>query len=324
MNFFASFLAWMREHGVKTLRICVGIVYFWFGALKFAPDASIDTYVPADTIRALSLGLLDNGQATIVLAVWECFIGYCLIAAVLIRPALILLFAHLAVMFMPALIWPHQVWQEGKFPYGLTLKGQYIVKNLVFIASALMLVARVKRTPLQPGASAPIRLLHAADARLVGWVERHGLLVIRIGLGVVYFWFGFLKYFHDVSPAEELAAKTVERITFGLMPPPIGLPTLATWEVLIGVGLLAGFWPRTILLLICVHLIGTFTPMIFFPGEVWSSFPFGLTLEGKYIVRNLVLYGAALMIGSDLAGRKRAAAGRVPSAAQSVEADRSA
>lgn len=305
---YASFLTWMREHGVKTLRICVGIVYFWFGALKFAPEAAIETYLPAATVRGLSLNLLDNHQALIVLAVWECFIGYCLMTKVLIRPALVLLLAHLGIMFLPAVLWPGQIWQEGKFPYGLTLKGQYVVKNLVFISSALLLVARIPR-PASQTSLGPLRALHRADAALAGWVDRHGLLIVRIGLGVVYFWFGILKYFPDVSPAEQLAAKTVEKITLGLMPPAVGLPTLATWEVLIGIGLLAGFWLRPILLLICVHLIGTFTPLFFYPDEVWTTFPFALTLEGKYIVRNLVLYGAALMIGAELTAKRRALAG---------------
>jgi hypothetical protein len=59
-------------------------------------------------------------------------------------------------------------------------------------------------------------------------------------------------------------------------------------------------------------LIGTFTPMFFYPDEIWTSFPFMLTLEGKYIVRNLVLYGAALMIGASLAAKRREASAEAP------------
>jgi uncharacterized membrane protein YkgB len=301
--------AWMKDHGVKTLRICVGLVYFWFGALKFAPDFSTeDSYLPGATIRVLSLGLLDNGQGIHVLAIWECFIGYCLVTAVLVRPALMLLLAHLTIMFIPAIAWPQQVWRV--FPYGLTLKGQYIVKNLVFIASALMLVAKLERRPTPAPATPVGRLCRAFDDRLTAWVRRHGLLCVRIGMGVVYLWFGALKYFPGVSPAEQLAAKTVEQITLGLIPPSIGLPVLATWECFIGAGLLAGLFSRTILVLICAHLIGTFTPLFFFPEEIWTTFPFGLSLEGKYIVRNLVLYGAALMIGAELSSRRQGPAGR--------------
>lgn len=290
---FSAATGWMRDHGPKTLRIAVGVVYLWFGALKFYPDgATLDSYLPGETMHALSFGLLDNAEGVRVLAFWECFIGFCLMTSVMVWPALILLLGHLAIMFLPAVLWPSQVWHT--FPYGLTLKGQYIVKNLVFVGSALVLVARFEGPRTGPG----------WGDRLARWIHRNGFLALRIGLGIVYLWFGALKFFPGVSPAEELAARTVERITFGLMPPHVGMPVLAAWECLIGFGLLAGLWPRFILVLICTHLLGTFTPLFFFPDEIWTSFPFGLSLVGKYIIRNLVLYGAALMIGADLAARR--------------------
>lgn len=304
LRVMAVVTAWMREHGPKTLRICVGLVYFWFGALKFNPSTpSAEVYLPGRTMEAVTLHLLPPETGIWILAIWECFIGYCLVVSVLVRPALMLMLAHLALMCLPTVLFPEQIWHT--FPYGLTLKGQYIVKNLVFIASALVLVAGIPRKAAPPTSNPLLRLVRAFDDALVAFVSRHGLLCVRIGLGVVYFWFGILKYFPGVSPAEVLAAKTVETITFGLMPPPIGLPVLATWECFIGAGLLLGIYPRLILVLICTHLIGTFTPMFFYPDEVWTSFPFLLTLEGKYIVRNLVLYGAALMIGASLAAKKR-------------------
>lgn len=302
----AALTLWMREHGLKILRICVGVVYLWFGALKFNPTTpTAELYLPGRTMEAVTFHLLEPETGINILAIWECLIGYCLIARVLVRPALMLLLAHLALMFLPTVLFPDQIWHT--FPYGLTLKGQYIVKNLVFIASALVLVAGIPRHPAAPGANVLMRAFRAFDDRLVAFVSRHGLLCVRIGLGVVYFWFGILKYFPGISPAEVLAAKTVETITFGLMPPHIGLPVLATWECFIGAGLLLGIFPRLILVLICTHLIGTFTPMFFYPAEIWTSFPFMLTLEGKYIVRNLVLYGAALMIGASLAAKRREA-----------------
>lgn len=301
---FSQVTNWMHRCGPKALRIAVGLVYLWFGALKFSPDTpALDSYLPGATVHALTFGLLDSAASVRVLAVWECFIGFCLMTAVLVRPALLLLLGHLFIMFLPAIFWPGQVWNI--FPYGLTLRGQYIVKNLVFIGSALVLAARLERPPAAAVSGRLRKSLRTMGDRFARLVRRRGLFALRIGLGVVYLWFGALKFFPGISPAEELAARTVEKITFGLMPPPIGLPVLATWECLIGVGLLGGLWPRGILTLICFHLLGTFTPLFFFPNEVWSRFPFGLTLVGKYIVRNVVLYGAALMIGADLAARER-------------------
>lgn len=288
---------WMERYGLKTLRICVGVVYFWFGALKFHPVVAVESeYLPAQTMHALSLGLLSPGQGTWMLAIWECAIGFCLATSVLLRPAIALTFLHLLVMLLPTVLFPRQIWHT--FPYGLTLKGQYIVKNLVFFAGAAALATSL---PRQRG---PVL------TALNSWSERHRLRIIRLGLGVVYLWFGALKYFPGVSPAEILAGDTVERITFGLMPPGVGLPVLATWECLIGIGLLLRVLPRIVLLLIFVHLLGTFTPFLFFPERCWFSFPFVLTLEGKYIVRNLVLFSAALVLGTSVAQRNRTAATR--------------
>lgn len=296
---------WMSQHGFKTLRICVGVVYFWFGALKFDPVIQTSSeYLPGQTMHALSFGLLTPEQGIWLLALWECAIGFCLATKVFVRPAIALTFLHLLVMLMPALFFPRQIWHA--FPYGLTLKGQYIVKNLVFLAAAAALA-----TSLPDRSGKPPGRLHA-------WLVRRRAQLLRIGLGVVYFWFGALKFFPGVSPAEVLAGDTIERLTGGLMHPGVGLPVLATWECLIGLGLLVGAAPRLLLALIFPHLLGTFTPFLFFPGQCWHDFPFVLTLEGKYIVRNLVLFGAALVLGAQRAscGGARAAASAPAEAAR--------
>lgn len=281
---------WTLQHGFVTLRVCIGLVYFWFGALKFDPVVSReDSYIPGLVMDALTFGVLPSEQGVWILAIWECFIGLCLTAGILMRPAVALMLLHLAVMALPVAVAPSKLWNA--FPYGLTLKGQYIVKNLVFIGAAVALASRL---PARRGRPSPF---------LDGWFARHQALILRLGLGVVYLWFGALKYFPNVSPAEQLAGATVERITFGLMPPAIGLPVLATWEVLIGVGLLAGVRPRAVVGLIVLHLLGTFTPFLLFPGQCWFDAPFGLTLEGKYIIRNLVLFSAALVLGTHAAQR---------------------
>ena len=75
---------------------------------------------------------------------------------------------------------------------------------------------------------------------------------------------------------------------------------LALWEVAIGVGFLANRHQRLVLLMLFLQLPGTMLPLVLLPGEVWHSFPFGLTLEGQYIVKNLVLIGAAFALGSQI------------------------
>jgi uncharacterized membrane protein YphA (DoxX/SURF4 family) len=144
--------------------------------------------------------------------------------------------------------------------------------------------------------------LDPIDVRLTGWMARHGVDVLRIGLGVVFLWFGALKLFPGASPAEALAGRTIETLTFGLVPPAVGLPILALWEGAIGLGLITGRALRTTLLLLFLQMPGTALPIVLFPGEVFVRAPFVLTLEGQYIVKNLVLIGGALVIGATVRG----------------------
>jgi uncharacterized membrane protein YkgB len=134
------------------------------------------------------------------------------------------------------------------------------------------------------------------------WMARHGVTLLRISLGIVYLWFGGLKFLPHHSPAEELAARTIDALSFGNMPAFISMPVLAAWECLIGLGLLSGLMKRAVLLLLFVHMAGTLTPFYFFPAEVFRSFPNVPTLEGQYILKNLVLISAAVVIGATVRG----------------------
>ena len=140
------------------------------------------------------------------------------------------------------------------------------------------------------------------DRRLTTWLADRGLFVLRMALGIVFLWFGALKFFPGMSPAQDLAARTIETLTFGIVPPEIALPVLAAWEVAIGVGLLIGRWMRAVLLLLLVQMLGTITPLFLFPEETWIRFPFAPTLEGQYIIKNVVLVAAAFVLGATVRG----------------------
>jgi uncharacterized membrane protein YphA (DoxX/SURF4 family) len=133
-------------------------------------------------------------------------------------------------------------------------------------------------------------------------MARHGVTILRISMGIIYLWFGGLKFLPHVSPAEDLAARTIDALTFGHMPPFVSMPVLATWECLIGLGLLSGLLKRAVLLLLFLHMAGTITPLYFFPAEVFQNFPNVPTLEGQYIIKNLVLVSAAIVIGATVRG----------------------
>jgi len=140
------------------------------------------------------------------------------------------------------------------------------------------------------------------DARISGWMARQGIRILRVSLGLIFLWFGALKFLPGLSPAEGLAERTVATLTGGVVPAHVALLVLAVWETAIGLGLIAGRFLRTVLLLLFVQMVGTTTPVLLFPGEVFVSFPFALTMEGQYIVKNLVLVSAGLVIGATVRG----------------------
>ena len=140
------------------------------------------------------------------------------------------------------------------------------------------------------------------DRRITQVMADHGLTLLRLAIGVVFFWFGILKFFPGASPAEELAGRTIEMLTGGAVPSATALPILAAWEVAIGVGLFIGRWMRAVLLLLFVQMLGTITPLFLFPTETFQTFPFSPTLEGQYIIKNIVIVSAAFVLGATVRG----------------------
>jgi len=140
------------------------------------------------------------------------------------------------------------------------------------------------------------------DQRITHWMARYGVLLLRISLGIVFFWFGVLKFFPGLSPAQDLAARTIERLTFGLITAQVSLPILAAWECIIGLGLISGIWMRATLFLLFMQMMGTITPVFLFPQEVFLHFPYAPTLEGQYIIKNLVIISAGIVIGATVRG----------------------
>lgn len=139
----------------------------------------------------------------------------------------------------------------------------------------------------------------AIDARIARWMAAHGITTLRVALGVVFIWFGALKFVPGLSPAEGLVRATVPFI-----PGELFLPFLGLWEVVIGIGFLTGRALRLTILLLFLQMPGTLAPVVLLPERVFTHFPFGLTLEGQYIVKNLVLIAGALVIGATVRGAR--------------------
>lgn len=140
--------------------------------------------------------------------------------------------------------------------------------------------------------------IDSLDQHIANWMYKYGMLVLRISLALVFIWFGALKTL-GISPAEELVKRTIY-----WLPPELFLPLLGFWEVAIGVCLLFRPFIRAAILLLFLQMPGTMLPLILLPEVCFTNFPFVLTLEGQYIIKNLILISAGLVIGGTVRLRK--------------------
>ena len=141
-----------------------------------------------------------------------------------------------------------------------------------------------------------------ADLAIIRWMARVGPTLLRLSLGIVFLWFGFLQFFPGMSPAQDLAARTIADLSGGRIGADVSIPLLATWESLIGVGLLLGKGLRATLFLLYAQMLGTLTPLVLYPSEVFTRIPFAPTLEGQYIIKNVVLISAGIVVGATVRG----------------------
>jgi uncharacterized membrane protein YphA (DoxX/SURF4 family) len=122
------------------------------------------------------------------------------------------------------------------------------------------------------------------------------LKYLALSFGLIYVWFGILKFFPNLSPAEDLASQTVEVITFHLIPSNVGFFLLALLEVVIGVGLIIGY-KRTVFVKIAIaHMLFTFVPLFVFPEFSFTRVPYGFTIVGQYIMKNVVFLVALFLL----------------------------
>jgi len=154
------------------------------------------------------------------------------------------------------------------------------------------------------------------DRTITGWMAANGVTLLRVSVGMVFFWFGVLKFFPGMSPAEALATDTIQAMTGGLIEPRVSLVVLAVWETAIGVGLILGKWLRFTLLLLFLQMPGTIMPLFFFPEIAFQQAPFVLTIEGQYIIKNAVLVSAGFVIGATVRGGRLTAEGATPGPAR--------
>ena len=167
--------------------------------------------------------------------------------------------------------------------------------------------------------ASPMLAAYHAEQWIVRKMAHNGLFVTRIALGIIFLWFGLLKFFPAVLPIDVLAEKTLLIITFHLFRPETCLHVLAAFECIIGLGMLTRRFVRLTVFLLFLQLPGTFLPLFFFHQETWVHFPYLPTFEGQYIIKNFVLVSAGLIVGATARGGRIIAHPDIAARAERVE-----
>lgn len=134
------------------------------------------------------------------------------------------------------------------------------------------------------------------DRTIAAFMRRWGVTALRVSLGIIFIWFGILKPL-GLSPAAPLVLATVDWMPF--LSAEQWLSVIGWWEVAIGVAFLFRKTIRVAIALLALQMVGTFLPLVMLPSVTFQEgrFPYAPTMEGQYIVKNLLIISAALVVG---------------------------
>ncbi|MFD5198607.1 DUF417 family protein [Streptomyces sp. NPDC058375] len=156
-----------------------------------------------------------------------------------------------------------------------------------------------------PGSRFPLRLAELVDT--------HALTLLRATVGIVFVGFGMLKLFPSASPAEQVAIDAATKMTLGLVPETVLLLSLAALETAIGIGLIVGRrLLRPALVAFFLHMGGVFSTLFLLPDAMWQPHSPAPTMEGQYVVKNVVLVAVCLVVAANewSHGARRGSRGR--------------
>jgi uncharacterized membrane protein YphA (DoxX/SURF4 family) len=140
------------------------------------------------------------------------------------------------------------------------------------------------------------------DAVLHRFLRAHSIDILRVVVGLVILAFGVLKFFPGVSPAEELTKMTTDKLSFGLVPDHVAIVIVAALETIIGLLLVTGRFLRLAVYLLFGQLIGILAPLVLFTPRLFAGPHNAPTIEGQYVVKDLILVAAGFVVASTLPG----------------------
>ncbi len=142
------------------------------------------------------------------------------------------------------------------------------------------------------------------DTALNRWLVANSITILRISLGLVFLLFGAMKFFPGLSPIEGLATQTTSALTFGLVPPGVGLVMIAALECAIGLCFVTGRFLRVGVWLMGAQMLGAMSPLVLFPGELFAGLWHAPTLAAQYIIKDVILVAAAMVIAATWTGAR--------------------
>ena len=142
------------------------------------------------------------------------------------------------------------------------------------------------------------------DTNINKWLVANSIGILRFSMGVVFVGFGILKYFNGISPIESLATRTTTVLTLGIFSGHSAMIFVATLECIIGFCFLSGMFLRVGVWLLAVQMIGAMSPLLFFPAELFSGPLHAPSLAAQYIIKDIILIAAGMVIASTWTGAK--------------------
>ncbi|WP_199435443.1 hypothetical protein [Qaidamihabitans albus] len=145
------------------------------------------------------------------------------------------------------------------------------------------------------------RRVEQAQRAAAQWLSTYSIPILRASLGVVFLAFGALKFIPGLSPAAELATRTVETLTLGIVPGSAALILTAIMECFVGITLVTGKLLRAGLAVLGVSLIGIMSPLVLFAADLFPGAP---TLEAQYVFKDIVLAAAGMVVAAKALGAR--------------------
>lgn len=142
------------------------------------------------------------------------------------------------------------------------------------------------------------------DTRMNRWLVTHSIPILRVCMGIVFLGFGVLKFFPGISPIEVLATKTTTMLTLDQLRGHSAMNFVAALECIIGICFISGRFLRVGVWLMGAQMIGAMSPLVFYSAELFPGPLHAPTLAAQYIIKDIILVAAGLVIASTWTGAR--------------------